>query len=60
LLKIAFEIILGPKERERGGIKAMTTIINERIEFNPQRDILGKTTERNRTSRYHLAGLKGI
>jgi hypothetical protein len=38
----------------------MTTIINERIEFSPQRDILGKTTERNRTSRYHLAGLKGI
>jgi hypothetical protein len=38
----------------------MTTISNERIEFSPQRDILGKTIERNRTSRNHLAGLKGL
>jgi len=36
----------------------MTTILNVRVEFNPQRDILGKTIERNRTSRHHLAGLK--
>ncbi len=35
----------------------MTTILNERKEFNPQRDIMGKTIERNRTSRHHLAGL---
>jgi len=38
----------------------MTTISNERIEFNPQRDILGKTIERNRTGRFHMAGLKGL
>jgi len=38
----------------------MTTISNERIEFNPQRDILGKTIERNRTSRLRMTGLKGL
>jgi len=38
----------------------MTTILNERIEFNPQRDILGKTIERNWTSRHHPAGLKEL
>ncbi len=38
----------------------MTTISNERIEFNPQRDILGKTIERNRTSRHRMTGLKGL
>jgi hypothetical protein len=36
------------------------TIINQKIEFNPQRDILGKTIERNRTSPHHMAGLKGL
>lgn len=36
------------------------TTINEKIEFNPQRDILGKTIERNRTSRNHMVGLKGL
>ncbi len=36
------------------------TTINEKIEFNPQRDILGKTIERNRTSLHHMAGLKGL
>jgi hypothetical protein len=36
------------------------TTINEKIEFNPQRDILGKTIERNRTSRFHMVGLKGL
>jgi hypothetical protein len=36
------------------------TTINEKIEFNPQRDILGKTIERNRTSRHNMAGLKGL
>ncbi len=38
----------------------MTTTSNERIEFSPQRDILGKTIERNRTSLHHMAGLKGL
>jgi len=38
----------------------MTTIGTQRIEFNPERDILGKTIERNRTSRHHMAGLKGL
>ena len=36
------------------------TTINEKIEFNPQRDILGKTIERNRTNRFHMVGLKGL
>ena len=36
------------------------TTINEKIEFNPQRDILGKTIEKNRTSRFHQVGLKGL
>ncbi len=36
------------------------TTINEKIEFNPQRDILGKTIERNRTGLHHMAGLKGL
>jgi len=36
------------------------TTINQRIEFNPQRDILGKTIEKNRTSRHHMVGLKGL
>ncbi len=36
------------------------TTINQKIEFNPQTDILGKTIERNRTGRYHQADLKGL
>jgi len=36
------------------------TTITQRIEFSPQRDILGKTIEKNRTSRYHQAGLRGL
>jgi len=36
------------------------TTISEKIEFNPQRDILGKTIERNRTSLHHMTGLKGL
>ncbi len=35
-----------------------TTIGTQRIEFRPGSDILGKTIERNRTGRYHPAGLK--
>jgi len=38
----------------------MTTIGTQRIEFSPGRDILGKTIERNRTGRFHMAGLKGL
>jgi hypothetical protein len=38
----------------------MTTIGTQRIEFNPESNILGKTIERNRTSRHQLAGLKGL
>ena len=38
----------------------MKTIFNKRIEFNPQKDILGKMIERNRTSLNHLAGPKGL
>jgi hypothetical protein len=36
------------------------TTINQKIEFNPQGNILGKTIERNRTSLHHMAGLKGL
>jgi hypothetical protein len=35
----------------------MTIISNERIEFNPQRDVLGETIKRNRTSHQHMVGL---
>jgi hypothetical protein len=38
----------------------MNTIIHKRIEFNPQKDILGKTIERNRTGLNHLGGPKGL
>lgn len=38
----------------------MTTIGAQRIEFLPERDILGKTIMKNRTSRFHQAGLKGL
>ena len=38
----------------------MKTDLNRRIEFNPQKDILGKTIERNRTSLNHLTGPKGL
>jgi len=38
----------------------MTTIGTQRIEFNPERNILGKTIERNRTSFHHIAGLKEL
>jgi len=37
----------------------MTNIGTHRIEFTPERDILGKTIERNRTS-HHTAGLTGL
>lgn len=38
----------------------MNTILNERIEFNPQRDVLGKTIERNGNGRQQRAVLKGF
>jgi len=38
----------------------MNTIFNERIEFNPQQDVLGKTIERNRNGWRHRAVLKGF
>ena len=38
----------------------MKTILGARIEFNPQRDILGKTIERNQNGFNHPAGLKGL
>jgi len=38
----------------------MTTILKEKIEFNPQRDILGKTITKNRTGFYQLSGPKGL
>jgi hypothetical protein len=59
LLKFLSGIILGPKERERRQ-KTMTTRGIQRIEFRPERDILGKTIERNTTGFHHLAGLKGF
>jgi hypothetical protein len=38
----------------------MTTIGTQRIEFQPEKNIFGKTIVRNGTSRHHLAGLKGL
>jgi len=38
----------------------MNTNLNERIEFNPQHDVLGKTIERNRKGRQQRAVLKGF
>jgi hypothetical protein len=38
----------------------MTTILKEKIEFNPQKDLLGKTIERNRAGHGHPAGPKGL
>jgi hypothetical protein len=38
----------------------MKTNLRERIEFNPQKDMMEKTIERNRTSLNHLAGAKGL
>ena len=38
----------------------MITTGTQRLEFNPERDILGKTTERNRSSRYQTVGIKGL
>ncbi len=38
----------------------MDTILNERIEFSPQRYVLGKTIERNRNGWQHRAVLKGV
>lgn len=38
----------------------MTTDIREKVEFNPQKDILGKMIERNRTNHRYQAGLKGL
>jgi hypothetical protein len=46
-------------ERSKGGEKTMKTILGARIEFNPQRDVLGKMIERNRNGfNNHPAGLK--
>jgi hypothetical protein len=38
----------------------MKTDLDRRIEFNPQKDILGKTIERNRAGFNHLRGPKGL
>lgn len=38
----------------------MNTILNERIEFNPQQDVLGKTIARNRNGWRERAVLKGF
>jgi len=38
----------------------MKTNLKERIEFNPQKDMMGKTIERNRASFKHLAVPKGL
>ena len=38
----------------------MTATGTQRLEFHPERDILGKTTTRNRSNRNHTVGLKGL
>jgi hypothetical protein len=38
----------------------MTTTGTPRSEFHPGRDILGKTTTRNRSGRYHTVSPRGL
>jgi hypothetical protein len=38
----------------------MKNIPTSRIEFNPRKDILGKTIVRNRTGVHHTPGLQGL
>ncbi len=38
----------------------MTTTGIQRIEFNPERDLLGKTIMRNRAGRHCPVGFKGL
>jgi hypothetical protein len=38
----------------------MNIILKEKIEFNPQKDLMGKITERNRTGHRYQGGFKGL
>ena len=38
----------------------MNVMLKGKIEFNPQKDLLGKTIERNRTGHHPMTGLKGL
>ena len=38
----------------------MNIILKGKIEFNPQKDLLGKTIERNRTGHHRMGGLRGL
>ena len=38
----------------------MNVILKGKVEFNPQKDILGRTIERNRTGRHQMTGFKAL
>ena len=38
----------------------MNVMLKGKIEFNPQKDLLGKTIERNRTGHHQMKGLRGL
>ena len=38
----------------------MNIMLKGKIEFNPQKDLLGKAIERNRTGHHRMGGFKGL
>ena len=38
----------------------MNVILKGKVEFNPQKDLMGKMIERNRTGHHQMNGLKGL
>jgi len=38
----------------------MNVILKGKVEFNPQKDLLGRTIERNRTGHHPMTGFKGL
>jgi hypothetical protein len=62
LYQTAFGINVDSKEGERrkGDQKTMNIILKGKVEFNPQKDLMGKTIERYRINHHQVAGLRGI
>ena len=56
----AFGINVASKEGKKGGLETMNVMQKGKIEFNPQKDLLGKAIERNRTGHHPMTGLKGL
>jgi hypothetical protein len=57
--KRPFDYLRAERNNERR-TETMNTILKERIEFNPQHDVLGKTIERNKNGWRQRAVLKGF